>query len=328
MPEEDTRPAQLATPSARMIRKIATAVGVGAIAYFITNIWITNGNEQQLWVIILSVLISVTIFLIQLLHAVEGRLSALEKADANHAGVVARVMQAEFAKINAATELFGQVEASPMNTDAVIELVRHSTRIDPASPPLILHFAQTEIDRTSDFLQELGAGVNLTYEGEDRDWILSLAGNAESTIDATSLMIVDAHGDGRWSSDLGQRYLDVQRAAVQRGVRIRRVFIVDGAGLASTPDFLAVCKLQESLGIEVRVLDTAAIPVNRRGSLFDFIIFDEVVSYETSQASSIDGSVPPIMSTRLELRSSRVRDRKERFRDLYESALPPDRFAR
>jgi hypothetical protein len=128
---------------------------------------------------------------------------------------------------------------------------------------------------------------------------------------------------GLWSSDLGQRYLEVQRDAIQRDVRIRRVFIMDRAGLASDPRFLEACKLQTELGIEVRVLDTTEIPGTRRSSLFDFILFDDVLSYETTPASSIDGSVrPTIVNTRLELRPNRVKDRIDRFKDLYDHARP------
>jgi hypothetical protein len=177
----------------------------------------------------------------------------------------------------------------------------------------------------SEFLKELSEGGNVTYEGEDRDWMLSLTRNARSSIDATSLTTVDARGHGfvdggLWSSDLGQRYLEAQRDAVQRGVRIRRVFIMDRPGLANDPPFLEVCAFQRKLGIDVRVLDTTEIPNTRRTSLFDFILFDDVISYETTPASSIDGAVPAIVNTRLELRSNRVKDRIERYKDLYESA--------
>jgi hypothetical protein len=77
------------------------------------------------------------------------------------------------------------------------------------------------------------------------------------------------------------------------------------------------------MGIDVRLLDTTAIPGTRRSSLFDFILFDDVISYESTPASSIDGSIrPTIVNTRLELRASRVKDRILRFKDLYNSARP------
>jgi hypothetical protein len=332
----------------RVIRKIFVSVAIGTIAYFITNILIERIGEKQIWAITLSLLLGGVTFLAQVLHDFEGRMTGVERSEVSHAASVEeiveqrfgeirdemeegfaridKVVQAGFTKINEATELFGLVEASALRTDAVTRLVRHSTQIDPTAPPLIFRFAQDEIGRMSEFLKELSEGGNVTYEGEDRDWMLSLARNANSSIDATSLTTVDAGGrgfvdGGLWSSDLGQRYLEVQRDAIMRGIRIRRVFIMDRPDLARDDGFLSVCSMQHELGIEVRVLDSSAIPEVRRSSLFDFILFDDVISYETTPASSIEGSIrPTIVNTRLELRPNRVKDRIQRFKDLWASA--------
>lgn len=60
--------------------------------------------------------------------------------------------------------------------------------------------------------------------GEDREWLLTLARCANSTIDAAS-----THEDlAFWNTDLGRRYLEAQREAVdRRQVTIRRLIIVD-----------------------------------------------------------------------------------------------------
>ena len=39
---------------------------------------------------------------------------------------------------------------------------------------------------------------------------------------------------GLWRSELGQTYLEEQDRAIQRGVRIQRVFVIDRQGLAAT----------------------------------------------------------------------------------------------
>jgi hypothetical protein len=343
----------------RVIKKLATSVGIGLFVFLVTNVWIAHIDSNQIWVFTLSLLIGAVVFLTQFLHDMDGRMGSVERAEARHAVLVERLVDDRltqirdlvddrltqirdladdrltrisdevkhgFTKINEATELFGLVEASALRTDAMTQLVRHATQIPPDAPPLLLRFAQAEIGRMSEFLKELSEGGNVTYEGEDRDWMLALAANTRSSIDATSLTTVDARGNGfvdggLWSSDLGQRYLEVQRDAIQRKVRVRRVFIMDRASLVGDPNFLEVCKLQKDLGIEVRVLDTTSIPGTRRSSLFDFILFDETVSYETTPASSMDGAVrPTIVNTRVELRPSRVRDRIDRFRDLWDHA--------
>lgn len=331
-----------------VFRKILVSVGIGTIAYFITNILIMNIGEQQIWAITLSLLLGGVVFMAQFMGNLEERLEAVERETKDHAVLVEQIMDSKladirqevaagfaeinkvvesgFIKISEATELFGLVEASALRTDAMTQLVRHSTQIDPSVPPLVFRFAQDEIGRMSEFLKELSEGGNVTYEGEDRDWMLSLTRNAQSTIDATSLTTVDAGGrgfvdGGLWFSDLGQRYLEVQREAVMRGVRIRRVFIMDRTGLAEDDAFLTVCSIQRDIGIEVRVLDSSAIPDVRRSSLFDFILFDDAISYESTPASSIDGSVrPSIVNTKLELRPSRVKNRMQRFKDLWISA--------
>jgi hypothetical protein len=331
-----------------IVRKLLVSIVIGALAYFLTNILIGNIGEQQIWVITLSLLLGAVVFLVQFMITVEQQMNDVERAESIHSMQVERIVEARlsemrqevtlgfaeidkvvqsgFTKINEATELFGLVEASALRTDAVTQLVRHSTQIDPTAPPLVFRFAQEEIGRMSEFLKELSEGGNVTYEGEDRDWMLSLTRNSQSSIDATSLTTVDAGGrgfvdGGLWASDLGQRYLEVQRGAIMRGVRVRRVFIMDRPDLSGDNGFLGVCEMQRDMGISVRILDSSAIPEVRRSSLFDFIVFDDSISYESTPASSIDGSVrPSIVNTRLELRSARVKNRIERFKDLWDAA--------
>jgi hypothetical protein len=83
--------------------------------------------------------------------------------------------------------------------------------------------------------------------------------------------------------------------------------------------------MQREMGISIRVLDWSEIPGTRRGGLFDFILFDDVISYEVTPASRIEGHAKPsIVNTRLELRQTRVRDRMVRFRDLWAYARDLD----
>jgi hypothetical protein len=262
---------------------------------------------------------------VQVLHDFEGRVISVQEAQAEHTHEVKALVRTGFTKINEATELFGQVETSALRTDAVLQLVRHAVQIDTAAPSLVLRFAQAELERMSEFLKELGGGGHVMYEGEDRDWMLSLARTAERTIDATSLTTVDAGGrgfvdGGLWSSDLGQRYMEVQREAIERKVRVRRLFIMDRSDLVNDIGFVSVYQRQQEMGIEVKVLDSDDADKLRRSAVFDFVVFDNVLSYETTPASLMDrGSRPAILNTRLELRQSRVNDRAQRFRDLWEA---------
>jgi hypothetical protein len=311
---------------ARRLRKILLSLAVGVATYVVATLATGINQLSQLVAVTGSVLVGGLAMVIQVVVEFESRLSVVGSIQQAHSEHMESMVKAGFSKINEATELFSLVEASALRSDVVIQLVRNSTQLDPASPTLISRFAQAEIGRVSEFLKELADGGNVTYDGEDRDWMLALTHSVDTSIDATSLSTVDTGGKGSvdaglWTSDLGQRYLDAQRDALQRGVRIRRVFIMGQPDLAGDKGFLDVCHRQRDMGIQVRVLDSSSIPGTRRTSLFDFVLFDDVVSYEVTPASPVAGSTrPTIVNTRLELRRVRVRDRIQRFKDLWASA--------
>jgi hypothetical protein len=167
----------------------------------------------------------------------------------------------------------------------------------------------------------LGNGSEVPYEGEDRDWMLGLTRNAASTIDAISLTTVDAGIDidgGLWMTDLGQRYLQTQQEAVHRGVKIRRIFVTDKASVAEDHDFQYVCGMHNRMGIDVRVLYAADAPGTRANTMFDFIVFDNSLSYESTPTSVPGRSRQPIIiNTRLVQDRERVEDRVRRFHELW-----------
>jgi hypothetical protein len=320
-------------PRSTVPRKIAVTGVSAVIAYIATTFF---GQPAQIWSVTLATFIGGVALVVQLLvefdmrmanveSGQEARLRTLDEAQQKHTEQIERLVRESYVKINEATELFALVEASALRTDVVTQFVKHSTQIRPA-PALLFDFAQGEIARMSEFLKEVSRGGYVAYDGEDRDWLLGLTRHAQSSIDATSLTAVDA-GDagfgegGLWSSDLGQRYLEVQRDAVQRGVAVRRVFILDRPDRAADPGLQEVCRIQKELGINVRILDVTAIPTMHKTSLFDFILFDDVVSYEVTPAVRVsDRSTPIVVNTRLVLLDARVRERIQRFRDLWASA--------
>jgi transcriptional regulator with XRE-family HTH domain len=224
----------------------------------------------------------------------------------------------------------------PGRSDPVEQLSRNLANIDDSADPLVRRLVHSEIDRTSDFIKGLSERSEITYEGEDRDWLLALTRNVQETIDAISFLTVDTGGQGfdgggSWMSDLGQRYLEAQQKALDRGVKIRRIFMFDDPDGANDPDVLRMCAIQQELGIQVRLLD----PLTSSGLrtwMFDFIVFDSVISYESNPAAwARQGSKPTIVSTRLVLSPNRVRERVEGFNDLWAAAreasrdeLPPN----
>jgi hypothetical protein len=311
--------------------RVAAALLTGGVTYLITNLI----NLGQIWTLTLSAFIGGVVLVVQFLAKFEDRLmaveeeqtqrlKAMEESHAAHAQEIRELVQDGFSKVNRAGELFGLFEASAIRPDPVIELVQHSASLAALTadvPSLVSQAAEAEILRTSRFLKELSGGTT-SYDGEDRDWLLTLARHATVSIDATSLNTVDARGNGIdssfWRSDLGQRYLKVQRGLAQRGVKIRRIFIVDHPTVADSPDFLAMCRKQALMQIKVRVLDHADYE-----ELFDFVLFDKTIMYETTPASFIHGASPPgILHTQLQWQPDVVRKRVEQYNDLWESARP------
>jgi hypothetical protein len=298
------------------LRKILITAAVGIPTYFVTDDdgpFLGTHPEQQAWGLILTVFISAVVFVVQYLIEVDNQLESTR-----------REVVAGLSRINEATELFGLVEASAVQTDVVTQLVRNATRVDKEMPDLVQAFAQSEIARISTLLRELGEG-NVIYEGEDRDWLLGLTRNTQSTLDALSLNVVDqgpADFDGGfWTTDAGQRYLNEQRERIRDGVLVRRIFFVDRSERVESETFRRICKMHAEIGVQVRIL-TPDARVTSLG-LFDFIVFDDVLSYEVTPSPQVgDIATHTFKHTLLVLDPPRVKQRTERFRELWDLASP------
>jgi hypothetical protein len=307
--------------SSSVVRKIATTLVIGGGTYMITNTY----EQPVIPSLMLSVFIGGVTLVVQFLFDFANRLEALEVGQRRHLAAVRDMVRTRFANISEATELFGRVESSAMSIDLVKELAHHSANLDPSAHQLIHLLAHSEIARVSDFMKELSQHSEITYDGEDRDWLLALTRNAQATIDATSFMAVDASAqgfsNGLWASNLGQSYLEEQQKALDRGVTIRRIFMLDVPEQAKDPELLQICEMQQELGILVRVLDPLTLPGVHGNRMFDYILFDSVISYESSIAAwARKGTKPPIVSTRLVLSPQRVHERVGGFEDLWVAA--------
>jgi hypothetical protein len=287
----------------KVLRRVVLTVVAGGTTYLVTNL----ADQPQMWAITLSAFISGVTLVLQFLIEFERRLASVETA---------------LSKVSEAAELFHSVEASALGAEVLKRFVQDSTQLDGTASQLVLSLAQEEVTRTSEFLKELSEGREVSYEGEDQVWLLTLARNARYTIDATSLTTVDGAGNGSdggfWFSDLGQRYIKMQSSAIKRGVTIRRVFVVDRSKLNKQPE---VWGWQRDIGIKVRVLDLASIATLPGAMvdliLSDFIVFDDHISYEVAPVPlvGIDGS--RIVGTRLVLRPARVKERIECFNEIW-----------
>jgi len=233
-----------------------------------------------------------------------------------------------FAKIGKSAELPSMTEHSILGTTLVRDFLETASRTDERVNPLLKRLAQQEVERVISFVRQVPVGGQIVYEGEDRDWLLGLTRGAERTIDAISLPTVDAgmsgFDGGLWTSDLGIRYLELQRDAIARKVRIRRIFVFQNAEMAGDETLLRVTQGQRDVGVEVRMLDHELIPHWMQSMIFDFIVFDGTISYETTPATtfSVSQTKPGILRTRLAPMPTRVRDLENQFEELWNAADP------
>ncbi len=237
-------------------------------------------------------------------------------------------VEAGFAEIGKSAELSSMMQRSVLGSELLTEFLTTASQADGPVNPLLLRLARREVQRVTSFVRLLPVGSEIAYDGEDRDWLLGLTREAELSIDAISLSTVDAGvrglDGGLWTSDLGIRYLELQRDAIARKVRIRRIFVFEHADMASDEGFLRVTQMQRDVGVEVRMLDHQLIPHWMQSMIFDFIVFDAAISYETTPATtfSVSQTKPGILRTRLAPMPARVQDLEDQFEQLWKAADP------
>ena len=235
---------------------------------------------------------------------------------------------AGFAQAGRLAELSAKLEQSSLGPALLAEFLETASQVDARVNPLLQRVARQEISRLTAFARQLQAGGEIAYDGEDRDWLLGLTREAQSSIDAISLSTVDTGvlglDGGLWTSDLGIRYLDDQRKAIARDVRIRRIFVIEREDMAHDESFRRVAQIQRNAGVQVRMLAQKLIPDYLQSMIFDFIIFDGVVSYETTAGTQFTAGQPwpGTLRTRLAPEPSRVHDLEQRFEQLWELADP------
>jgi hypothetical protein len=233
-----------------------------------------------------------------------------------------------FAKIGKSAELSSVTDRSILDSALLTDLLHTASQTDERVNPLLQRLARRELERVTAFVRQLPVGGEITYEGEDREWLLGLTREAERSIDAISLSTVDAGvaglDGGLWTSDLGIRYLELQREAIARKVRIRRVFVFENAEMARDETLQRITQVQRDVGVEVRMLDHLLIPDWMQSMIFDFIVFDGTVTYETTPATAfaVGQTRPGILRTLLAPVPARVRELEERFEQLWAAADP------
>ena len=239
-----------------------------------------------------------------------------------------RHLFAGFEKVDRSARLFELIDRSAIGTPVLTEFLEAAAEAGAGVSPLLQRLARREIERVTWFVRQLPVGNEIGYDGEDREWLLGLTAEAQRSIEAISLSTVDAgmrgFDGGLWTSDLGTRYLELQRDAMGRHVAIRRIFVFENEDLARDETFLKITQMQRDVGIDVRMLDHQLIPEWLRSMIFDFIIFDRAVSYEMTPATTFNagGTRPAIVRTVLAPKQDRIDDLVGKFQQLWDAADP------
>ncbi|GLZ75811.1 hypothetical protein Afil01_06180 [Actinorhabdospora filicis] len=309
-------PPAIAKQRSNILRKVLVTGVIGALGFGLTELVLPNGP----WSWLSSVFLGSVAFVTQFLVDVERRLDSVERTYQKESSATRSLIHSDFSKINEAAKLSREMDGSGLPIDDIVRLIRSATHITPIVPQLVLDLARTEIARVSAILEDLARGGDVSYEGEDRDWLISLTRLAHHSIDAVSLDTVDVGTEHFLSSHIGRLYLTEQARSVRRGVRVRRVHVLNP--LDPNPQALdQVTREQEQLGIEVRVLPPERRPRSTK-ALVDFIVFDGTLSYETTPASEQTEATPVIVDTRLVPDEQRVARRRQMFADLWDAAIP------
>ncbi|MFJ4834216.1 hypothetical protein ACIP79_30520 [Streptomyces sp. NPDC088747] len=296
--------------SSRLFQKLLITVVVGGIVYVLTNV--LKPEQNEVWKLVLSVLVSGAVLIVQYMFTFAQQLTDLKADLARHNHEMREVIDKSFARISEATELFSEVEV--LRKDGVPQLASSATKVVAMAPEIMRTFARGEISRLAALMDDL-TDRSADCPGENNDWLLGLTKCAQETIDAISTSV----DRDFWSSEPAGRYLLAQRDAIEmRGVKVRRLFIVEKR--EDIDDLAQLRREQEELDIDVRVVVLSDLSPNiRRGTTNDFIIFDGTMCYE------VDPDPYHVNArTTLNSREQHVNERIQRFNKLWDAVQAPE----
>lgn len=281
---------------------------VGGVGYLLTSLT----EQPEAWKLTVSILMGGAALTVPLINGFNSRLTSIEETLATHHCEMIEMVAGGLARLNEVTELFELVDRSALPREAVARLVRSATTAGTRAPVIVQDFVRVEITRLTTLLEDLSQEV-ADRVAEDHGWIITLTGCAALTIDATSTWS-EADRD-LWRSELGARYLSAQRDAIERGVRIRRLFIIEEPE-QDLPELSRLREEQQRIGTDVRVLALSGLAPNvRLAGIDDFVVFDESLSYEI--CLELRGVAS---RTAINLRSDWIAHRVQQFRTLWEAS--------
>jgi hypothetical protein len=286
----------------RILQKIVITAIAGGLAYLLTD----TTDQPPIWQLTMSTFVGGIVLVVQFL---------IDSAEES-----SRSTQL-IRKMNEAVTTLAETEKI-LGADSLTRLAKATGGLDQRDE-LQLRFAQQRIDELTELFEGLRSG-RAAHEGENPDWLLGLTDTAKLSIDATSLTSFDRAGrfkgfvdEGQfWEGELGQRYLLRQLAAIERKVRVRRLFVLVDSEINSE-QLATALRPHHEIRVETRVLARDRIPALRRSDLADFIIFDQRISYEFETAKVASDSPSPFTDVALIVGTKHLERRREVFEELW-----------
>ena len=290
-----------------VMARVGASLAVGGVTYAVTALV----HQSTTTSVLLSVFIGGLVLVVQYLSEFEHRLTASGEQ-----------MRTSLAHLNAATRLEDLLRASPLRSEDVSNLAKDITAIHDLGVFLISELAMTEWKRLVRFIGELKTGET-RYIGEDREWLLALTSRVQNEIVATSSMSVDG---SFWETELGARYVDMQGEAVARGVRVRRVFLLDESRPAPDVIFQRVWATQQQKHIEVRILPVGRLTILQHNLYKDYVLFDQKIYYQVQPPARRwvnDKATGAVAETLLSAKPEEVEFGRSYFEQLWHVAKAP-----
>jgi hypothetical protein len=311
-----------------ILGKILTSSAAGSLVFGITVLT----KQDVIEGVLLSVLVGGVVLLVEFLTEFEESIESMTASQ-----------REGLANFSEATRLYEKVQRSAADRGQVDFLLHQVGDLSRDTHLLLLGLVNLEIRRLGLFIKQVheasmfhetvqpGAEEpsSIAYHGEDQEWLLALTSVARKSISAISLSTIDAgvsnYDGGLWRSDLGRRYIELQRMAIRRGLQIRRIFYFDRPEISQDGVFQDICAQQKAIGVSVRILEKSVLSHDRRRLVSDFIVFDDSLAYEIiSAVALVDGHRPERLTTYLSAKEERVRDLLGRFEELWALAREPE----
>ncbi|MFE2889400.1 hypothetical protein [Streptomyces sp. NPDC059272] len=275
----------------------------------ITNL--INQSQDDLWKLTVSIVIGGAALIVQYMIDFERRMASMEVALGTRHQDLRNLVSEKFGQVSEVTGIFDRLDRAGLDTDDVKLLLRSASEVQSQGPNIVKAFAHAELERLTSVMVNL-TGHTADWLGQNNDWLLSLTRCAALSMDATTSFA----GRDFWATEPALGYLQAQRDVIQqRGVRVRRLFIVQIA-VDVDGDLVEICSEQSAVGIETRVVVVSELPRDlQRGRLNDFVIFDSELCWEIGQDVMRRNAI-----TMLNARGPHVVQRVKRFNELWEAA--------